>query len=79
MTLTNFLLQPNIGKWRDTAILVADDEFKNTSNQACEIKHTINDRKVFAEGALKIAKWFYQKPKKLYHMQTFVEELNGKK
>ena len=40
--LTNFLLQPNIGKWRDTAILVADDEFKNTSNQACEIKHTSN-------------------------------------
>ena len=49
------------------------------NGETIEIKHTINDRKVFAEGALKIAKWFYQKPKKLYHMQTFVEELNGKK
>ena len=49
------------------------------NGETIEIKHSINDRKVFAEGALKIAKWFYQKPKKLYHMQTFVEELNGKK
>ena len=49
------------------------------NDETIEIKHSINDRKVFAEGALKIAKWFYQKPKKLYHMQTFVEELNGKK
>ena len=49
------------------------------TGETIEIKHTINNRKVFAEGALKIAKWFYQKPKKLYYMQTFVEELNGKK
>ena len=48
------------------------------NGETIEIKHSINNRKVFAEGALKIAKWFYQKPKKLYHMQTFVEELNGK-
>ena len=49
------------------------------NGETIEIKHSVNDRKVFAEGALKIAKWFYQKPKKLYYMQTFVEELNGKK
>ena len=40
--LTIFLMQPTLGIWRDTAVLVADDEFKNASNQACEIKHTSN-------------------------------------
>ena len=40
--LTSFLLNPTIGSWRDTAILIADDEYKNGENEACEIKHTIN-------------------------------------
>ena len=40
--LSNFLLEPTIGAWRDKALLIADDEHKNGVNQACEIKHTIN-------------------------------------
>ena len=40
--LTNFILNPTIGEWRDKAILIADDEYKNGENQACEIKHTTN-------------------------------------
>ncbi len=45
--LTIFLTQPTLGIWRDTAVLVADDEFKNASNQACEIKHTTNSDVVY--------------------------------
>ena len=40
--LHSFLTNPTIGSWRDKAILIADDEFKNGENEACEIKHTIN-------------------------------------
>ena len=40
--LSNFLLNPTIGKWRDRAILIADDENKNNSPPSSEIQHTIN-------------------------------------
>ncbi len=42
LKLSNFLLSPIIGAWRDKVILIADDENKNGVNEACEIKHTIN-------------------------------------
>ena len=40
--LTNFLLNPSIGDWRDKAILIADDENKNNSSPSSEIQHTTN-------------------------------------
>ena len=40
--LSDFLINPTIGHWRDRAILIADDEYKNGENEACEIKHTTN-------------------------------------
>ena len=40
--LTEFLLSPTIGEWRDKAILIADDENKSGENEACEINHTKN-------------------------------------
>jgi len=40
--LSDFLTNPTIGRWRDKAVLIADDEHKNGENEACEIKHTIN-------------------------------------
>jgi len=40
-----------------------------------QIKHS-GDRKVYAVEVLNIAKWFYQKPKNLYYMQTLIEDLH---
>ena len=45
--LTSFLLNPTIGSWRDTAMLIADDEYKNGENEACEIKHTLNSNIIY--------------------------------
>jgi len=40
-----------------------------------EIKHSTANRNIYAQGALNIVKWFYQKPKNLYYMQTLIEDL----
>jgi 4-hydroxy-tetrahydrodipicolinate reductase len=40
-----------------------------------EIKHSAAKRNIYAQGALNIVKWFYQKPKNLYYMQTLIEDL----
>ena len=48
--------------------------FKN-KNEEIQISHFGLNRKVYAEGAINIAKWFYQKPKNLYHMQTLIKEI----
>ena len=40
-----------------------------------EIKHSATNRSIYAQGALNIVKWFYQKPKNLYYMQTLIEDL----
>lgn len=48
--------------------------FKN-KNEEIHISHFGLNRKLYAEGAINIAKWFYQKPKNLYHMQTLIKEI----
>ena len=40
-----------------------------------KIKHSGN-RNVYAVEVINIAKWFYQKPKNLYYMQTLIEDLH---
>ena len=40
-----------------------------------ELKHSALNRTIYAQGALNIVKWFYQKPKNLYYMQTLIEDL----
>ena len=40
-----------------------------------QIEHSTTNRSIYAQGALNIVKWFYQKPKNLYHMQTLIEDL----
>ena len=40
-----------------------------------ELKHSASNRSIYAQGALNIVKWFYQKPKNLYYMQTLIEDL----
>lgn len=48
--------------------------FKN-KNEEIQISHFGFNRELYAEGAINIAKWFYQKPKNLYHMQTLIKEI----
>ncbi len=59
------------------------DEDKNShiirfSNkfESLKLRHDTLNRCIYAQGALNIAKWFYQKPKNLYDMQTLIEEIN---
>ena len=59
------------------------DEDKNShkiafSNnfESLELRHDTANRSIYAQGALNIAKWFYQRPKNLYHMQTLIEEIH---
>ena len=59
------------------------DEDKNShkiafSNnfESLELRHDTANRSIYAQGALNIAKWFYQKPKNLYYMQTLIEEIH---
>ncbi len=59
------------------------DEDKNShkiafSNnfESLELRHDTANRSIYAQGALNIAKWFYQRPKNLYYMQTFIEEIH---
>ena len=59
------------------------DEDKNShkiafSNnfESLELRHDTADRSIYAQGALNIAKWFYQRPKNLYYMQTLIEEIH---
>ena len=39
------------------------------------LKHSASNLSIYAQGALNIVKWFYQKPKNLYYMQTLIEDL----
>ena len=59
------------------------DEDKNShkiafSNnfESLELRHGTANRSIYAQGALNIAKWFYQRPKNLYYMQTLIEEIH---
>ena len=59
------------------------DEDKNShkiafSNnfESLELRHDTANRSIYAQGALNIAKWFYQRPKNLYYMQTLIEEIH---
>ena len=59
------------------------DEDKNShkiafSNnfESLELRHNTANRSIYAQGALNIAKWFYQRPKNLYYMQTLIEEIH---
>ena len=59
------------------------DEDKNShkialSNnfESLELCHDTANRSIYAQGALNIAKWFYQRPKNLYYMQTLIEEIH---
>ena len=59
------------------------DEDKNShkiafSNnfESLKLRHDTTNRSIYAQGALNIAKWFYQRPKNLYYMQTLIEEIH---
>ena len=43
--------------------------------EGLQIEHSTTNRSIYAQGALNIVKWFYQKPKNLYYMQTLIEDL----
>ena len=49
------------------------DIFNNS--EQLELKHSASNGSIYAQGALNIVKWFYQKPKNLYYMQTLIEDL----
>lgn len=49
------------------------DIFNNS--EQLELKHSASNGRIYAQGALNIVKWFYQKPKNLYYMQTLIEDL----
>ena len=49
--------------------------FSNNS-ESLELRHDTANRSIYAQGALNIAKWFYQRPKNLYYMQTLIEEIH---
>ena len=49
--------------------------FSTDYGDQLQIKHS-GERKVYAVEVLNIAKWFYQKPKNLYYMQTLIEDLH---
>ena len=48
--------------------------FQTNNGDKLQIKHSGN-RAVYAFEVLNIAKWFYQKPKNLYYMQTLIQDL----
>ena len=52
-----------------------DGVFSTDYGDKLQIKHSGN-RNVYAVEVLNIAKWFYQKPKNLYYMQTLIEDLH---
>tara|TARA_B100001996_G_scaffold265276_1_gene207039 strand:- start:826 stop:1560 length:735 start_codon:yes stop_codon:yes gene_type:complete len=70
----------NIDTERVNSIREGDNEsyhevvFLTDYGDSLQIKHS-SDRKVYAVEVLNIAKWFYQKPKNLYYMQTLIEDL----
>ena len=43
--------------------------------EGLQIEPSTTNRSIYAQGALNIVKWFYQKPKNLYYMQTLIEDL----
>ena len=55
------------GNWHKVSI---SNEFEEL-----ELKHSSRNRSIYAQGALNIVKWFYQKPKNLYYMQTLIEDI----
>ena len=57
----------NEGNWHKALIFNGFEEL--------ELKHSAPKRSIYAQGALNIVKWFYQKPKNLYYMQTLIEDL----
>ena len=71
----------NIDSKNVNSIREGDDEsyhevvFLTDYGDKLQIKHS-GDRRVYAVEVLNIAKWFYQKPKNLYYMQTLIEELH---
>ena len=59
--------QGDAGNWHKIKLLNDFEEL--------ELKHSALNRTIYAQGALNIVKWFYQKPKNLYYMQTLIEDL----
>ncbi|MAC03513.1 MAG: hypothetical protein CMQ58_01790 [Gammaproteobacteria bacterium] len=57
----------NDGNWHKIQLISDLEEL--------ELTHIASNRTIYAQGALKIVKWFYQKPKNLYYMQTLIEDL----
>ena len=55
------------GNWHKIQILNDFEEL--------EIMHSASNGSIYAQGALNVVKWFYQKPKNLYYMQTLIEDL----
>ena len=71
----------NIDPERVDSVREGDNEsyhevvFSTDYGDKLQIKHSGN-RNVYAVEVLNIAKWFYQKPKNLYYMQTLIEDLH---
>tara|TARA_B100001175_G_scaffold25153_1_gene18632 strand:- start:811 stop:1545 length:735 start_codon:yes stop_codon:yes gene_type:complete len=78
LTLCNAL---EIGSEAVNSIREGDNEsfhevtFSTDYGDQLHIKHS-GKRRVYAVEVLNIAKWFYQKPKNLYYMQTLIEDLH---
>ena len=61
------LREGELGNWHKIQIFNDLEELK--------IKHSVSNGSIYAHGALNVVKWFYQKPKNLYYMQTLIEDL----
>ena len=61
------LREGETGNWHKIKIFNDSEEL--------ELKHSASNGSIYAQGALKVVKWFYQKPKNLYYMQTLIEDL----
>ena len=61
------LREGEVGNWHKIQL--------SNNLEELELKHSALNRSIYAQGALNIVKWFYQKPKNLYYMQTLIEDL----
>ena len=61
------LREGEVGNWHKIQIFNDLEEL--------ELKHSASNGSIYAQGALNVVKWFYQKPKNLYYMQTLIEDL----
>ena len=61
------LREGEVGNWHKIQL--------SNNLEELEFKHSASNRSIYAQGALNIVKWFYQKPKNLYYMQTLIEDL----